>query len=688
MNCQQMAFVWSVVLMCFVAGKFGRRSCPAGRQTVDICTPGTVHGSETLLIDFSPEVGINSCNCNFTIDGARLNISSLTTPQNSCGSQLEVDVGLDYLEVDCNPVNKSYNTSEIKRGNIWTTGGVFHSGVSPQDLCLEFTIEGGASTVTVTCTFERNWERGTTTDVTLGPEAPSSITKTVGLTTPALLRTTTTTDPATAKPTTPQTTDSGTSTADILEPPASIRDEILKLAKNDEKPVVFEDANLLVNTEESIMEDTTTNSEGIFTDVTASGTTSVPILPPKDIMDTILEIANATKNPIRVEHPSTTPLQNVTSDGVSKTTTLLPQPLESSVRLPIVPPTDIMSQLLDIANNGTNKTIVFPEFADKDVSSQTSEQATLKSTVLSEETTTPQKQTTEVSSLISSTTTQQTTGVDIMTTVPSDVVSTQQPTSMLQKTQATTVVVATKQSLETTTPNIKFSTTGYDQTLYDGLPANTNDDDWTSHPESTTSTTRKTTTQAVRKAPRGDIEITTQTDRPEMTSVLQTTSDTIFSITTQRKDPIITTTLPDTDDVTRARNGTGTDDTHETKDTVIVIIVGSIIGIIVIVAIIAIIRAFCKSRRKSANITMVEKGGMENGGGATTGIDNPLVQLQQEQEMVETNPNPVDIQSGKGENNGKMEANFSEGTTEMNGNGVSNSPRAGDVDMFQSSASP
>lgn len=85
---------------------------------------------------------------------------------------------------------------------------------------------------------------------------------------------------------------------------------------------------------------------------------------------------------------------------------------------------------------------------------------------------------------------------------------------------------------------------------------------------------------------------------------------------------------------------------------------------------------------------MMEKGGLENGSGASTGIDNPLVQLQQEQEMVETNPNPKSgsSESGPSKTNGNMEANFSEGANiEMNGNRVSNTSQPGDDDVFQGS---
>ncbi|XP_021338988.1 uncharacterized protein PB18E9.04c-like isoform X2 [Mizuhopecten yessoensis] len=777
MSCHQLlylTFVYGFVLMSFIAGSVGRRSCPAGRPTVDICTQGTVHGSETLLVDFSPEAGINACNCNLTIDGALVNVTSLVAPQSQCGPQLEVELGVEYLEVDCNPINKSYNTSEVRHGIIWTTAEVFYSGVQPQDLCLEFNVHGGASTLSITCDVERDWGPSTTEAVPLGPATLPSTPEAVPTITPATLPpSTATAGPGTATISQNVTTD--TNTKDIPVPPDHIRDEILRLAKNDVNPVLFESDKLPYNATEIPVRDTTavetTTSARIDPDIITSDITSAAVLPPQNIMDKILETANATSNPIHIELQSTTPLENVTSDDVSTATSTV-KPTETP-GIPMVPPTDIMNQLLHIANNVTNDTIVFPELPvteshDRTTSSsQTQEQTKVvdvRTTVPPVETsTTPQRQTaiidthtettgipmvpptdimkqlidiannvtndtivfpelpvtetpdrttsssqtqehtivvdvsTTVLPVETSTTTpkqrQQTTGVDDKTTTTTTITTTTttvEPSTIQQRltpgvigttstlqhvaksTKITTVAEKTtpKQHLETTTAFPTYPSTEYDHTLYDEVPMESQGD-WTN--SRTRVVSKATTTLSIKTAPRGDIEITTQTD------------GTKTRITDTTQTDVETTTSSVTDDVTGARNSTSPDDKNGAEDTLVVIVVGAIIGIIVIVAIIAIIRAFCKSRHKSANITMMEKGGLENGSGATTGIDNPLVQLQQEQEMVETNPNQANILSGTDQNNGKMEANFSEGATEMNGNGVSNSPQAGDEEIFQSS---
>ncbi|XP_033740617.1 uncharacterized protein PB18E9.04c-like [Pecten maximus] len=410
---QQLTFVLSVVGMCFIAGAIGRRSCPVERPTVDICTEGTVHGTETLLVDFSPEVGITSCNCNFTIDGARVNVSTLVAPQNQCEPQLEIEIGIDYFRAGCNAFSESYNIPEIKTGIIWTTSDAFYGIDPPQDLCLEFNVQGGTSTVSITCTVESDLEPSTTMEAgTLSPEVLPPISGTTG---PMVDQTTNIS----------QIITTSTAAKELSGPPDNIRDEILKLAKNNENPLVFENVALLLNaTDLSDVALAETTSEQAITDVTASSTTSVPmtppkdvmdkilevanatanpihieipgttplenetvvdvltttksspqpiqiassttsvpLTPPKDVMDKILEVANATSNPIHIEIPSTTPLENETVVDVSTTTTSLPKPIQTSVsNVPAVPPTDVMDQLLDIANNFTSDTIVFPEF--------------------------------------------------------------------------------------------------------------------------------------------------------------------------------------------------------------------------------------------------------------------------------------------------------------------------------------
>ncbi|XP_069132964.1 uncharacterized protein [Argopecten irradians] len=854
---QEMIFVLNLVVwICIIAGVTGRRSCPVERQAVDICTEGTVTASETLLIDFSPETGIYSCNCNFTIDGDRVNVTTLVAPQTPCDPQLEIELGQDYFQASCDRFSDSYSIPEIKKGLIWTTTDAFNGVDPPQDLCLEWNVHGGASTVSITCAVEsvvlstttesvdvvrplpenpsdifgplaetetatsssivtkdtvsttiesvtlfpevvrplpekpsdiigQNAEGKSVTllpevvrplpenpsdiigpnaegdSVTLFPEVvrplpenPSNIvglgaeaesgtlspevvrplpekpsdifgqaTETETTTSSSALEITASTtkesvtlfpeviQPLPEKPSDifgfPEEQEMTTSSADsgTAMPPDSIRDEILKLANNAENPVVFENNIFLLNDTDMTLMDSPpmeTTSEAAI--VEGSSTTSVPTVPPKDIMDQLLEAANATSNPIQIELPSSTPIQHDTSlDEI--TTTSAPQPMKPVRSFPRVPPTEVMDQLLDMANNGTNDTIVFPDFPGGDgildtfsTSTQIPEQTTTaESTVIfSETSTTPQMDIDTTTQPISiSTTQQQTTSVHTDTTKQSDSGSSttseqnwpdaeittssdttsQASTTTTEETTTTMIIETTsKQPTETTTFKI-YSTTGYDE-----VTADIHGGDWFSQPDSTTTVDKLTSTESIRTGPRGDIEITPQTDIPETISLPETTPKPIIPVTRDTDDTAKMTTLSSTDDVTSARNDTVPDDNQKgAEDTLVVIIVGSIIGIIVIVTIIAMIRAFCKSRRKSANITMMEKGGLENGSGATSGIDNPLVQLQQEQEMVETNPNPVIIESDTQGSNGKMEANFSEGATEMNGNGVSISPQAKDV---------
>lgn len=67
-------------------------------------------------------------------------------------------------------------------------------------------------------------------------------------------------------------------------------------------------------------------------------------------------------------------------------------------------------------------------------------------------------------------------------------------------------------------------------------------------------------------------------------------------------------------------------------DTITVIVVGSVIGILVFIAIIVILTTFLKSRRNASKQTE-EKDDIEMNGG-TKGIDNPLLQLEEEESMA------------------------------------------------------
>nr|XP_022293468.1 mucin-5AC-like [Crassostrea virginica] len=92
-------------------------------------------------------------------------------------------------------------------------------------------------------------------------------------------------------------------------------------------------------------------------------------------------------------------------------------------------------------------------------------------------------------------------------------------------------------------------------------------------------------------------------------------------------------------------------------DTITVIVVGSVIGILVFIAIIVILATFLKSRRNASKQTE-EKDDIEMNGG-TKGIDNPLLQLEEEESMA----NGTSAQSN-GKANGVVEGKAEASTAE------------------------
>lgn len=140
--------------------------------------------------------------------------------------------------------------------------------------------------------------------------------------------------------------------------------------------------------------------------------------------------------------------------------------------------------------------------------------------------------------------------------------------------------------------------------------------------------------------PRGDMEQKTAkpiiVDKPVMTRLppivipVDGTKQITFkpSFTPEHKDSDHSHDKPHGESKPPADLSTVDDSEQLDDDTITVIVVGSVIGILVFIAIIVILTTFLKSRRNASKQTE-EKDDIEMNGG-TKGIDNPLLQLEEE----------------------------------------------------------
>ncbi|KAK3096967.1 hypothetical protein FSP39_005208 [Pinctada imbricata] len=112
-------------------------------------------------------------------------------------------------------------------------------------------------------------------------------------------------------------------------------------------------------------------------------------------------------------------------------------------------------------------------------------------------------------------------------------------------------------------------------------------------------------------------------------------------------------------------NKTQGEDTEQLdKDTITVIVIGSIIGVVIFIAIIVILVTFLKARKGSGDLPDVNEKDLEMNG-STKGIDNPLIQLEQETNASFPPPNAEDT-SGKPNGHASSEPSSSAVKEDMN----------------------